>query len=95
MSVTAQQSQITTQYGAVPFPEAINKTFDTFDKDGDGFITKEEMTTLYRGVFGSGTLNFQLTTALIDTLYRRHDLDGDGKVSRLDFQKSCQQFFNN
>ncbi|EFJ31885.1 hypothetical protein SELMODRAFT_449435, partial [Selaginella moellendorffii] len=53
--------------------------FDKFDKDGDGFISPDEIKE-YTGLKGS-----------LDTLLDEADTDGDGRISLREFQKLLRQ----
>jgi len=60
-----------------------NDVFDEFDTDGDGFISKKELTTMLNSL---GTY----APADIDLMFAQADLDGDGKITKDEFSK----FFN-
>ena len=57
----------------------IREAFRVFDRDGDGFISAEELSQVML------TLGESLTQDEIDEMIREADLDGDGKVGYDEF----------
>ncbi|XP_078694906.1 uncharacterized protein LOC144923896 [Branchiostoma floridae x Branchiostoma belcheri] len=64
-----------------PFDSAA-ELFKTFDKDGNGFITKEEIKQ------GMAAMGQKLTDAEVDEMMKNCDTDGDGKINYEEFAKS-------
>ena len=64
---------------SVSFEDDIRKTFDLFDKNGDGFITFKELRRVL------SCLKINLTDGEIDTMLRESDYDRDGRVSYDEF----------
>ncbi|MEU6780369.1 EF-hand domain-containing protein [Nonomuraea angiospora] len=57
-------------------------TFQEFDRDGDGYITREEF------VLAMNTRGEQVTTAELDSIFKvsdEHDGDVDGRISLAEF----------
>ena len=54
----------------------IREAFRVFDRDGDGYISAEELTNVM------STLGENLSREEIDEMIREADLDGDGRVRR-------------
>ena len=57
----------------------IREAFRVFDRDGDGFISAEELGQVM------STLGENLSQEEIDEMIREADLDGDGKVCYEEF----------
>lgn len=57
----------------------IREAFRVFDRDGDGYISAEELTHVM------STLGENLTQEEIDEMIREADLDGDGRVGYEEF----------
>jgi Ca2+-binding EF-hand superfamily protein len=60
-----------------------NDVFDEFDTDGDGHISKKELTTMLSSLG-------PYTQADIDLMFAQADMDGDGKITKDEFSR----FFN-
>jgi len=59
--------------------ENIQKVFNTFDKDGDGFIVKDEIKAM------SVELGKEVTAEELDKIFKQIDINGDGKISFNEF----------
>jgi calmodulin len=64
---------------SVSFEDDVKKTFDLFDKNGDGFITTKELRRVL------SCLKINMTDGEIDTMLRETDFDHDGRVSYDEF----------
>lgn len=58
--------------------------FRKFDINNDGFITKDELEKTMDAI------KMQRTDILVKDIIKKTDIDGDGKISLAEFQKSCQ-----
>lgn len=58
--------------------------FKQFDKNKDGYITKEELEQTMDAI------KMQRTDILVTDIIKRTDRDGDGKISLDEFKTSCQ-----
>lgn len=61
-------------------PEII-ESFRVFDKDGNGFISKAELSHVMTN------LGERLTVKEVDNMIREADIDGDGQVNYEEFVK--------
>lgn len=61
--------------------EKADLAFKAFDKNQDGFITKNEMLRTSKN----------LTKQQVDAVFQRNDVDQDGKISREEFHEFMQQ----
>jgi len=59
--------------------EDVREAFRVFDRDGDGFITSEELNMVM------STLGEKLSREEVDEMIREADMDGDGKVGFTEF----------
>ena len=59
--------------------EELREAFQVFDKDGDGFISADELKDVMMN------LGEELTDEEINEMITEADIDGDGKVSYEDF----------
>ena len=55
--------------------------FKAFDKDNDGFITKEEFSKI----------SLKLSKEQVDTVFKKFDRDQDGVLSLQEFQKMLKK----
>eukprot|EP00285_Hemiselmis_virescens_P000951 CAMPEP_0173415684 /NCGR_PEP_ID=MMETSP1356-20130122/84994_1 /TAXON_ID=77927 ORGANISM="Hemiselmis virescens, Strain PCC157" /NCGR_SAMPLE_ID=MMETSP1356 /ASSEMBLY_ACC=CAM_ASM_000847 /LENGTH=144 /DNA_ID=CAMNT_0014377951 /DNA_START=377 /DNA_END=811 /DNA_ORIENTATION=+ len=58
----------------------MTQAFKTIDSDGDMQISKSEMKSVFAMLMG-----FEPSAVEVDELMREADVDGDGKISQLDF----------
>ena len=61
--------------------EDIAQSFKVFDRDSDGLITKEEL------MITMNNLGEPLSEEEVITMIEEADLDGDGKINFVEFQK--------
>mmetsp|Transcript_42459 Transcript_42459/g.100983 ORF Transcript_42459/g.100983 Transcript_42459/m.100983 type:complete len:80 (+) Transcript_42459:30-269(+) len=64
----------------------IREAFQTFDRDGNGFIGASDLHNTYLAI------NENLTDDEVDELIRLVDHDGDGQVSYEEFRKMVLDF---
>jgi len=64
----------------------IREAFQTFDRDGNGFIGASDLHNTYLAI------NENLTDDEVDELIRLCDHDGDGQVSYEEFRKMVNDF---
>mmetsp|Transcript_52373 Transcript_52373/g.122875 ORF Transcript_52373/g.122875 Transcript_52373/m.122875 type:complete len:80 (-) Transcript_52373:191-430(-) len=64
----------------------IREAFQTFDRDGNGFIGASDLHNTYLAI------NENLTDDEVDELIRLVDHDGDGQVSYEEFRKMVLEF---
>ena len=62
------------------FQELCN--LDIFDTNGDGFITREELLTMFNGLALEVDPGFQL---VVDEMIKVADVNGDGKIDFNEF----------
>ena len=67
--------------------EDLENTFQVFDHNGDGFITKGEL------LLTMSRLGEQLTEDDIQAMIREADLDGDGMINRREFSRLLAKIF--
>ena len=60
----------------------LKQRFGVFDKDGDGFITREEMIAIVHEL----DMGLEWTTNAIDTLFKEADSNGDGMIDFDEFK---------
>ncbi|WP_018353321.1 EF-hand domain-containing protein [Longispora albida] len=72
--------KVVPQPGATSPEEELAEAFRVHDADGDGFVTKDEMTTLMQ------TLGDAPTAEEIDAAYAKSDANGDGKLDFAEFK---------
>ena len=58
----------------------IQEAYGAFDKDADGHVGREELARTFARLSGQ-----ELPPEEIDELLREADVDGDGRISQLDF----------
>lgn len=74
--------------GAPPDPSQIaQKLFEKADTNGDGKVTKDELTAALPKRDG------QQSSSAIDDLFKNADTDGDGTISQADLQTALQKQF--
>jgi calmodulin len=61
--------------------DEIRQAFKVFDKDGDGFITLEELG------FVMANLGEKLSPTELEEMVKEADTDGDGKINYKEFVK--------
>merc|ERR1711988_816809 len=64
--------------------EEIKSAFEALDRDSNGYVSYDE----FREVLMANGID--LNDQALITLFRRWDLDGDGRVSYAEFLKACQ-----
>ena len=68
--------------------EDIAHSFRVFDRDSDGLITKEEL------MITMNNLGEPLSEEEVITMIEEADLDGDGKINFVEFQKLFMSLYN-
>ncbi len=61
--------------------EGISKAFQSFDRDGDGFLDAKDLLKIMT------ELGEKLTTKDLEEMIQEADLDGDGKISFKEFRR--------
>ena len=64
---------------AIVLRSAIRKAFKSFDKDGNGYITRKEFKTVMRKCKG------RVTEEQLDTMMKKADKNGDGRIDYDEF----------
>lgn len=59
--------------------EELREAFRVFDRDGDGFISREELSLVMNN------LGEKLSDDDVEDMIREADLDGDGKINYQEF----------
>jgi len=79
LSVQEREVRNTARRLEIPIPdaEAIHAQFHAFDRNGSGFINREEFPRMLRSLLGS---SMQLNEVWINELWRRVDTDRDHKI---------------
>lgn len=76
-----------------PMPERIKWAFELYDRDRDGFVTPEELYVVVNALYKmTGSIvkmpaDEDTPQKRVDKLMSKMDLDGDGKLSLIEFQK--------
>ena len=66
-------------------------SFGTFDANGDGLLTKEEVVAvLTRKAGGGHEMTREAAEAKWDEWVKRHDANKDGKISKEEFRKAYE-----
>ena len=60
----------------------LKAAFTVFDTNGDGFITREELLTMFNGLALEVDPGFQL---VVDEMIKVADVNGDGKIDFNEF----------
>ncbi|XP_029820777.1 calcium-binding protein 7 [Manacus vitellinus] len=60
-------------------PQEIREAFKVFDRDGNGFISKQELGTAMR------SLGYMPNEVELEVIIQRLDMDGDGQVDFEEF----------
>ena len=68
--------------GQGPAAEALHAAFRLFDTNGDGTLSKDELAAVFTRPTG---LRPPLTPVQFDELFRKIDLDGDGRITYAEF----------
>jgi len=76
--------------------EKLNWAFSMYDVDGNGWIDLPEMTKIVRSIYnmmGSQQQlaldNFETPEARAEGIFKRMDINSDGKVTRQEFVRGC------
>ena len=75
---------MTTQLSAEQAAE-LKKAFEVMDANKDGVVTKEELTTLLKG------LGEDVTDEVVDEMIKIADENGDGKIQFEEFVKAASE----
>lgn len=70
---------------STPQQKKLDFTFRIYDVDADGFISKQDLETVLRMLVGNH-LTDDVIAKVVHGVIRDADLDGDGKISRHEFQ---------
>ena len=78
------------------FQAGCARGFDEMDTDGDGFISTKELDALGGMLAKSGenALVAAASGVLLASWIKTMDADGDGRVSREEFLKGCEKYFD-
>ena len=81
--------------GPATVTELIKQIFDEYDVDGNGHIDLQEMTKIVKSIYNMMGPNqvamdaYESPEARAEGIFRRMDVNADGRVERQEFVKCC------
>lgn len=64
----------------------VNQMFDQYDKDGSGYISKEECKLYNKDVLEElGTDVSEVSDDAFDDMFNKYDTNGNGKISKAEY----------
>ncbi|CAD7093470.1 unnamed protein product [Hermetia illucens] len=72
--------------------QQIELCFKVYDPHGNGYITRERLRKFYRNMFdGAQDEVDELTNDFVETIFRKMDIDRDGKISFDDYAQTVRK----